>query len=104
MKGYDKHRVRTWLDCLLGFALMAGSAAAAEVTPRKDMDEQVELAVESGLHWLASCQVSEGMAAGSWAGTKYPTAVSGLAGLAFLANGYTPGSKKYGAVVALLLS
>ena len=40
---------------------------------------RVDLAIESGLHWLASCQVTEGMAAGSWAGTKYPPAVSGLA-------------------------
>jgi len=75
-------------------------ALRAEIAdpPQKTSDD-VELAIEAGLHWLAAQQVKDGAGAGSWSSPKYPTAVTGLAGLAFLANGHLPGEGAYGAVV-----
>lgn len=99
MKPHRERTVWNLIGCLLGTAWLAGSTMAAELAPRENVNAQVDLAIESGLHWLASCQVRDGRAAGSWPSAKYPTAVTGLAGLAFLANGHTPGSGKYGPVV-----
>ena len=84
------------LTCLL-LAFPAAQPARAE--PSQKMSDDVELAIEAGLHWLASQQVKDGGAAGSWSSPKYPTAVTGLAGLAFLANGHLPGEGNHGVVV-----
>lgn len=72
---------------------------AAQDALRGTVQERVDLAIASGLHWLASTQITDGMAAGSWPSARYPTSVTGLAGLAFLASGHTPGSEHYGQVV-----
>lgn len=104
MKLRRNHLVLKGAGCLLALLLLAGSPLAAEEAPREMTKERVDLSVESGLQWLAACQVREGGAAGSWASAKYPSAVTGLAGLAFLANGYMPGSGKYGPVVERALA
>ena len=88
----------------LAVPLALGMAAApvpslAGLPLRKGHEDRVDLAVESGLHWLASRQVAEGVGAGSWVSARYPTAITGLAGLAFLAGGHTPRSQRYGPVV-----
>jgi len=57
--------------------------------------ERVQSAIEGGLSWLAEQQKENG----SWPTNKYPNATTGLAGLAFLANGHLPGDEKYGKVV-----
>lgn len=76
--------------------LVAAAAMGEAVDPRR-----VESAIQGGLSWLASTQIPEGSAAGSWAceNSRYQPAVAALAGLAFLANGYLPGPEGYGPVV-----
>ena len=72
---------------------------AGNDNPSQKTSDDVELAIEAGLHWLSAQQVKDGAAAGSWSSPKYPTAVTGLAGLAFLANGHLPGEGRHGDLV-----
>ena len=85
----------TWFLILVLTALALPLwAAEPEVDAR-----QVQSAVSGGLRWLAAAQGREGEQAGAWPAARYGTAVASLAGLAFLANGYTPGEGDYGAVL-----
>ncbi len=63
------------------------------------LEKDVALAIDGGLRWLASQQIKDGGAAGSWPSPKFPTAVTSLAGLAFLANGHLPGKGPHGETV-----
>ena len=65
--------------------------AAAAVRPEP---ARIEGAVAGGLRWLAEHQLQQGAEAGAWSVNvgNYRPAVASLAGLAFLANGYLPGT------------
>lgn len=88
-----------WLAVTLVLLAFSATLPAGEADLARKTSDDVDLAIEGGLHWLASQQVKDGAAAGSWSSPKYPTAVTGLAGLAFLANGHLPGEGPYGDVV-----
>jgi len=64
-----------------------------EITPKQ------EEAVERGLAWLAKTQNKDGSWASHGATGNYQMAMTGLAGLAFLSAGHSPGRGKYGATV-----
>jgi hypothetical protein len=70
-------------------ALRADTASPRLARYRKPVDE----AVDRALAWLAKAQARNGSFRGSYGTT---TAVIGLAGMAFLSKGYTPGSGPYG--------
>lgn len=85
-----------------GAPTTAGGVRKTAVPVRVDA-ARVDGAVSGGLRWLAEHQIREGADAGAWpVGTpNYRPAISSLAGLAFLANGYLPGDDSpYGKVVA----
>ncbi len=67
--------------------------------------EQVQSAIDGGLRWLARTQVQDGPDAGAWrcSNQRYTPAVTSLAGLAFLANGYLPDRGEYGDVIRAAL-
>ncbi|MFW6367489.1 MAG: prenyltransferase/squalene oxidase repeat-containing protein [bacterium] len=67
--------------------------------------EQVQSAIDGGLRWLARTQVKDGPEAGAWrcSNQRYTPAVTSLAGLAFLANGYLPDRGEYGGVIRAAL-
>lgn len=61
----------------------------------REITEQQEAAIEKAVAWLAKTQARDG----SWSaagGESYQCAMTGLAGLALLAQGSTPGRGKYG--------
>ena len=58
-------------------------------------DAQTEAAVLKALRWLKHTQQPNGC----WGGGLFPTSNTGLAILAFLAHGETPGSKEFGPTV-----
>ncbi len=70
----------------------AAAAPGAEITP------QAERAIQRGLAWLAAAQESDGSYGGSSNYGKH-VAITGLAGLAFMCDGNTPGRGPYGANV-----
>ena len=83
--------VRVLLAVALTLPPMATSLAADAGIDDAPTPEQVRAAVDGGLKWLLRNQGGGGKDAGSWPSRKYQTAVASLAGLAFLANGHTPG-------------
>lgn len=78
------------LPALLGIPVIAGSVAHADdndgTVPRR-----VETAVDNGLEYLAKSQSG----GGTW-GSSRPAAITGLAVMAFMARGHTPGQGPYG--------
>lgn len=90
---------------LAGGRVCAGQAverteAAVRAHP-KHVDDRTQKAIEAGVKWLADNQGTDG----SWKGrsnaygAEFPVAMTGLAGLAFLAHGDTPTTGKYAANV-----
>jgi len=71
------------------------TAAAGEIG-----QERVDAAVEAGLQWLAANQTKDGPDDGRWDAPRYHVAATGIAGLAFLANGCLPGHPAYGKTVS----
>lgn len=72
----------------------AGLCAILAVTAAKGADQRrVERVVERGLEWLARTQARDG----HWSanGGRYPTAMTGLAGIALLCEGSTTTQGKY---------
>ena len=84
-----------------GIMFPCGAARAAMAAGEDDERARVESSIRNGLKWLAARQAAEGAEAGSWetGEARYRSAVTSLAGLAFLANGYLPGDATYGRVV-----
>lgn len=91
--------VRLWSAIALAGVLAALPGALLAGEPAAPPDGDVELAIEAGLHWLAAEQAKGGAAVGSWSSPKFPTAVTSMAGLAFMANGHVPGEGPHGIVV-----
>src|SRR5207237_7252808 len=78
-------------------SLSPGRAAEKEVLPKHVTPETLR-AVVKGLDYLAAQQAEDG----SWitgGGQAYPVAMTGLAGMAFLAHGDTPTRGKYAKTV-----
>lgn len=102
-------RRRDFLTCggLAGAAWLYGlrGAAAQDQNPEKTaaefMTREAQRAVDRGLQWLANAQHEDG-AFGS-GGYSRNVAVCGLAGLAMLSSGSTPGRGPYGAHVGRCL-
>jgi len=85
----------TWTLVVLPAAVARGGDETAN-----SQSSDLDLAIDGGLQWLADTQIKDGGAAGSWPSQKFPTAVTSLAGLAFLANGHLPGNDgPHGSVV-----
>ncbi len=61
--------------------------------------KQVHSAIKAGLEWLHKEQAKEGADIGSFGNPRYRTATASFAGLAFLANGHTPGKGEYGKAI-----
>ena len=80
---------------LLPLALCAALAAFA---PAQGVysDEDIDDSIEAGLAYLDSVQLPNGAYPGKFGDTG---AISALAGMAFLAKGYTPESEKYGETI-----
>jgi hypothetical protein len=100
-----KHRIAILTACALGciFGIAAARAAAEE----KDAEKQgsqlftpaAQRSVEKGLSWLASRQNDDGsFGAGPY---RSNVGICGLAGMALMAGGSTPGRGPYGKEVAL---
>jgi hypothetical protein len=68
---------------------LASRTAAEEVMP-KHITPATLKAVRSGLDYLAKSQGADGSWTNDEGGRSYPTAVTGLAGTALLANGNSP--------------
>tara|TARA_B100001013_G_scaffold330116_1_gene244872 strand:- start:636 stop:983 length:348 start_codon:yes stop_codon:yes gene_type:complete len=81
-------------------SFLTGSGGAWAVSREKaPAPERVRVGIDAGLRWLAEKQIKEGPDAGSSESQRYQMAVVSFAGLAFLANGYSPGKGDYGAVI-----
>ncbi len=90
-------RARRMLSTLILALLFAATVSARAQQNQKQgkdapSEKRVTSAIQGGLKWLAEHQVTDGPNAGSWRtqSPNYRQAVASLAGLAFLANGYTP--------------
>ena len=79
----------------LRFLSAAALLLAAALAPAQGVysDEEIDESVEAGLAYLAAIQRADGSYPGKYGETG---AISALAGMAFLAKGYTPGGEKYG--------
>lgn len=103
-------RVLVWtLTCALaaGLAVRPSSAAEGQGEGEKDLETEAvpsdfreiipeqEEAVKKAVEWLAKQQSRDGSWSGN-SGQNYPCAMTGLAGLALLSQGTTPGRGLYG--------
>jgi hypothetical protein len=89
---------------MLTLVTAAGPAAAESEEPEPVDPARRASAIESGLAFLATRQVPEGLdGAGSFPGGRYTTAVTALAGLSYLAHGYMPDDEEYGPVITAAL-
>ncbi len=86
--------------------LLAGAAAVAPAAPAraddlypKHLNAAAQATIKRGLDYLASTQNDEGFWNNAQDGQAYPTAMAGLAGMAFLAHGDTPTRGPYAANV-----
>ena len=75
------------LACLFAFSAPAQGVYS---------DEEIDESIEAGLAYLASVQNDNGSYPGKYGETG---AISALAGMAFLAKGYTPEGEKYGETI-----
>jgi hypothetical protein len=79
--------------CLIALAPLALRAPAGEDTENARVLAKYKPVIDKGLQWLARQQFRDG----HWEaqGQQYPIAMTGLAGLALLAEGSTPSHGKY---------
>ena len=86
--------------------MLSGNAAQAavdggdvkEMTAEQLIDEPTQIAIDKGLRFLASRQVPRGADRGAFGNGGYSGSVGicGIAGLAFMSEGSTPGIGRYG--------
>ncbi len=79
-------------------AVRADERLPVHVTPK------VQKSVQKGLDWLAKHQGQDGNFPGFQDGNAYPCAMTGLAGMAFLAHGDTPSRGPYADNIHKILS
>lgn len=96
----------TWLAILLTGSIgvnraggQEGSRDGVEVSGREWVTPETGAAIEKGLAWLAEQQNEDGSfcSRGNFQGN---VAITGLAGMSFLAAGHTPGRGRYGGTVS----
>jgi len=97
----DHKRTRFYGCALPVIALVLFLPPTLHAAPADDATatRQVGTAIDGGLKWLAENQVRDGADAGSWSSERYHTATAAFAGLAFLANGHTADTERFGPVV-----
>ena len=81
------------------FALSQLPAQVEERTKAADLiTPATKTAINQGLQYIAARQIKQGQAKGAFgvSGYRANTAVSALAGMAFMANGSTPGRGPFG--------
>jgi hypothetical protein len=87
------------LACLAGLLAAASPTAAPAQAPSpilpRHVDQATVQALDRGLSYLAGTQRQDGSWVGSPQGGSYPCVMTGLAGLALMANGSTPTEGKY---------
>jgi prenyltransferase beta subunit len=83
-------------------ALAAIAIALPRTSPAAVKDPEVQRAIDRGLQWLASQQSRQG----SWGAMqgKYPAAMTGMAGIALLAEGSTTTQGKYAPQIRLAVN
>ena len=87
------HRTRlaSWL-----LTLACGIAAPAqELVYPPGINKEIHEAIQRGLEWLARNQANDGSWRNSGGYGSYPAAMTGLAGMAFIASGSTPTRGKH---------
>ncbi len=84
--------LRALVALLVVLAFAAPAYPDAAETELNQYDAPVDEAIDRGLAYLAKQQQKNG----SFAPTQYPVATTGLAVMAFLAKGHTPGCGPYG--------
>lgn len=80
----------------LAFTVLFAAFAAFAPAQGVYSDEDIDDSIEAGLAYLDSIQNANGSYPGKFGDTG---AISALAGMAFLAKGYTPESEKYGETI-----
>ena len=102
MKPRHFRRWPRWAPLLaLAVMVLAGPARAADKAKPAPASEMItpaaDRAIDKGLKWLAAHQYDDGsFASGAYRGN---VGISGLAGLAMLSSGSTPGRGPYGAKI-----
>jgi hypothetical protein len=86
--------VKQTLAIVASTLLLAGGAGAQEVYP-PGVTKEIQEAIDRGLRWLARNQANDGSWRNSGGYGSYPAAMTGLAGMAFIASGSTPTRGKY---------
>jgi len=77
-------------------AVLSQDDVESGVSGFQEITTQQESAIEKACGWLAKCQGRDGSWSSSQHGENYQVAMTGLAGLALLAAGNTPGRGLYG--------
>lgn len=73
----------------------ATCVSAQEVVYPRGVDQEVHEAIQRGLAWLSRNQANDGSWRNSGGYGSYPAAMTGLAGMAFIASGSTPTRGRY---------
>jgi hypothetical protein len=81
------------LTCVL--AVAAAPALAQDTIYPPGVDKETHDAIQRGLDWLKNNQANDGSWRNAGGYGSYPAAMSGLAGMAFIASGSTPTRGKY---------
>ena len=80
---------RHWVEAVT-LALATLSVRAQQGSYPPGVTEEVHVAIQRGLQWLEKNQASDGSWRNSGGYGSYPAAMTGLAGMAFIASGSTP--------------
>lgn len=88
--------VRTALAALMAASFLAGGKAPAADKPLPDLvDKSIVDSIDKGLNYLAKTQRPDGQWSPSGGYGSYPTVMTSLSGMAFIAGGSTPESGPY---------
>ena len=76
-------------------ALAAASIRGQEVVYPRGVDAEIQAAIDRGLQWLSRNQANDGSWRNAGGYGSYPAAMTGLAGMAFIASGSSPTRGRY---------